>query len=411
METMDRTLDERFEQMIWDCHQGLSAEEAIRRSLGEEIARRSREMEPMIDDLSEQVSLLKAKYDGMDRKAMVFEEIYRRCGEDWAAQFRMVSDLKYMVSLKNLEMGRETIKAGGQDPGFLCQALEEAHKVEQQMAEEATKEELEALKKELSAVLPDNQEEIRAAMAQAARDEGWDLLFGQMEEGAGGVTEQAKRDVALLAGALYLSQHPGESNETAAVAGMLQAGCAGDLWDFVVLSLIVVMYAGLVGGVLCLMLSTLISAAILDSASVVLLNIGLAAFGGIILLGCGEVAFELAKLAAPHIRDAWQKCCPFFEGLAAKAGYGVSCAIGAVADHFARPVIYWISNTALPAIDEHIPCPLRRRLEGMLAWLGEKKEQVLEFIRQSAAYRPQDLCMEPVLDVQAGEEEEISVEM
>ncbi len=63
----------------------------------------------------------------------------------------------------------------------------------------------------------------------------------------------------------------------------------------------------------------------------------------------------------------------------------MAAAFGVIADKVFRPVIYWASNSALPVIREKIWYPLERRLQGMLEWLQQKKEQVISFVKSASA--------------------------
>ena len=66
-------MNEKLEQMARDYYQGLSVEETIRKTLGEDIAARTGELEQMVGSLSYKISSLNDEYDGMNLKMAVFQ--------------------------------------------------------------------------------------------------------------------------------------------------------------------------------------------------------------------------------------------------------------------------------------------------------------------------------------------------
>lgn len=374
-----KDMNEKLEQMVQDYYQGLSLEETIRKTLGDGIADRSEELEQMVDSLSSKISSLKEEYDGMDIKLAVFQEIDRQCGEDRAAQFRRISDLKYAVSMQNFALSKEIQEEQGQDTNFIEEALKKTHDMEQQMAEAATAEELSALQDELARVLPDSKDKIWESVSQAAAEQGWEDILKGAETAREEISQKAKKDISVLAAAVFLSRNKDRSAKEAAVAGVMQMEeCLGTV-DWVIVCLAAAasgFFSVLIGEITGWSIFTALGFAGITASAIVVSILA--------LVSSGEAAYKAVKRAVPHMKDAWKKCRPHLENLAAKVKNAVAGAFGVVTDKVFRPAIYWASNSAMPVIREKMWYPLKRRLQGLLEWLKQKKEQVAEFIKSAS---------------------------
>lgn len=382
-------IDKNLEQMVQDRHQGSSLEDAIQKVLGEEMAGRCKEIEEMVDDFSAQVSRLEKKYKGMDLKMAVFHELDEQCGGDIAEQFRRISDVKFAASLRNLEISKERLEEQGEDIEFIREALVRTHDEEQGMAADATAEEAAALREELAMVLPDDQDGIRDSVRQIAADEKWDTLLKEAEAAAGGITDQARRDIAVLTAASYLKEHPEMSAKEAAAAAVSQTSKSSAVLIWLVGS------AALgIAGFASIFLGLLFGVWPLITVGIIELGVSTAVLSGLLLLSLGKEAVKAVKAAIPYVKAAWEKCRPYLEKAAAKVRSAVASVIGVVANHVLRPAIYWVSNEAVPVMKEKVIHPLKRRLEALLEWLKEKKEQVVNFVKNAAAPASADVVKE-----------------
>ncbi len=374
-----KDMNEKLEQMARDYYQGLSLEETIRKTLGNDIAERSEELRQLVDNLSSRISSLKEEYNGMDVKLAVFQEIDRQCGEDCAAQFQKISDLKYAVSMQNFALSKKIQEEQGQDTNFIEEALKKTHDMEQQMAETATPEELSALRDELSKVLPDGQEEIWKSIRQAAAEEGWEDLLKEAETAREEISQKAKKDISVMAAALFLSGNSDKSAKEAAVAGVVQIEERLGTADWVIVCL-----AAAASGFFSVLIGELTGWSIFTAAGFAGITASAFVVSILALVSAGEAAYQAVKKAVPFVKSAWEKCRPHLENLAAKVKKAVASAFGVMTDKVFRPAIYWVSNSALPVIREKIWYPLKRRLQGMIEWLQQKKEQVVDFVRSAS---------------------------
>ncbi len=386
-------IDKNLEQMVQDRHQGSALEEVIGKALGEEMAGRCKEIEEMVDDFSARISRLEKKYAGMDLKMAVFHELDEQCGDDIAEQFCRISDVKFAASLRNLEISKERLKEQGEDIAFIREALVRTHDEEQKMAANATAEEVAALREELAMALPDDQEGIRDSIRQMAADEKWDTLLKEAEAAAGGITDQARKDIAVLVAVSYLNEHPEMSAEEAAAIGVSQTSES----SAILLWLVGGAALG-VAGFASVFLGIAFGVWPLITAGIVELGISAAVISGLVLLSLGKEAAKAMKAAIPPVKAAFEKCRPHLEKAAAKVKFALASVIGIVANHVLRPAIYWVSNEAVPVMKEKIYHPLKRRLAALLEWLKEKKEQVVNFVKNAAA---------PASDDAAKEQEEV----
>ena len=376
---MMKDMDEKLEQMVRDYYQRLSLEETIRKTLGDDIADQSQELEQMAGSMYTKIRSLKEEYSGMEIKMAVFQEIDRQCADNCAAQFSMISDLKYAVSMHNFALSKEIQKEQGLDTDFIEEALKKTHDMEQKMAETATPEELAALQEELAKILPDQQEEIWNVIRQSAAEEDWAEILKGAEEAKASISEQAKKDLSVMAAALFLSGNKGTTAKEAVFAGILQTEEHLGTMDWVMICL-----AAASSGFLAVLLGEITGFSVFTALGFAGIAAASVAAGILTAYCAGEAAYEAAKKAVPYIKSAWEKCRPHLESLADKVKAAVAGVFCTVADKVFRPAIYWVSNSALPVIREKVWHPLERRLQGMLEWLQQKKEQVIEFVKSAS---------------------------
>lgn len=379
-------MNKKLEQMAEDRYQGASLEEVLQKHLGEDIANLSGEIQKNVHDILTKASDLEEKYAAMDMRMAVFQEIDERCGDNIADSFRMISDWKYITAIRNLELSEEELKEQGMDTVYVRDMLVKTRETEQEMAKSATKEELDALRDELSSILPVDVDGMKASLKQMAADESWDSVLEKVDEAAGEITDQARKDMAVLSAALFLSEHPERSSEEAAAAAAIQiAESEGAHKAQFVWMALPVMLALAVSGIIGTLLGVITGLEMVTEFSMLVAVASASMLSLLALVAIGRGTYHAVKKAIPYIKSAWEKSLPYVKQAASKVKNLVAGIIGVVTNHVFRPAIHWISNTAIPVIREKVYHPLKRRLIAMLEWLREKKNQVVDFIRNAAA--------------------------
>lgn len=379
-------INSRLEQMAKLRNQGSSVEAAIREVLGDGIADQTEAIRRAVREINTEADRLEKKYSGRDVRIAVFEEIDEQCGKDIAAQFRRISDLKYVAGLRNLEYSGEELKEQGMDLDFVRQALTKTHETEQEMAENATAGELETLRSELQSVLPDDGEGIRDTVKRAAKDESWTPILETAEGAASGITDEAREDLMILSAALLLSEQPQISAEEAAAASVVHtAESEGDKAMEYVWMAIPAALAVTVTGLVLLCAAAITGFSILQGLGALTVIASTTVLGILALLAVSDLAYEAVKKAAPHVKEALEKAKPHVKSAAEKVKKAVADVIGVFANKVYRPAVRWVREKAMPVLRENVIHPLKRRLEKMLAWLQEKKDQVVAFVKKAAA--------------------------
>lgn len=379
-------INRRLEQMIEDTCKGYSVERAIRKTLGEDIANCSEKIREVVHNIYSEADKLEEKYSKSDVQMAFFQEIDEQYGEDLDAQFQRISDLKHFVGLRNLNFSKEELQKQGVNVEFLKDSLIKTHEAEQKMIGSITQEELFALRNELANMLPDDKNEIKAIIKQISEIESWNQLLEEIEYVTNNITEQNREDMAVLAAAFFLSENKDVSiEEAAAVAAVQIAENEGKkdmcyIWLAVPAALITA-----IAGLGALFLGTIINFDALLGLGFVTITISTSILAVLSLLAVGDEAYNMIENAIPYINKAWEKCHSYVKNIARKVKNGVATVIGVVANKVFRPAIHWVSNTAIPVIKEKIIYPLKRRLEHLLEWLNEKKEQVFEFFKNAAS--------------------------
>lgn len=379
-------MNKKLEQMAKDRQQGATLEEAIQKTLGKDIARHSGEIQKNVHAIYAKAARLEEKYAAMNVRMAAFQEMDEQCGDNIADAFRMTSDWKYIAAIRNLELSEQELKAQGMDTAYIRDMLVKTHETEQEMAMNTTKEELDALRDELSSILPEDMDSMKTSLRQAAADESWESVLEKAEEATGGITDQAREDIAVLTAALFLSEHPEKSVEEAAAAGTVQTAESEDTHkaQFVWMALPVAL-ALAVSGIIGTLLGMITGLEAVAGISLLVAAASASVLSLLALTAIGYGAYQAVKKAVPYIKAAWQKYRPYVQQAVSKVKNLVAGIIGVVANHIFRPAIRWVSNTAIPVIREKVYHPLKRRLAAMLEWMREKKNQVIDFIRSASA--------------------------
>ncbi len=388
---MEKNNKEKLEQMARSRQQGKSVEEVIRDVLGGDIGGHTEEIRETVRGITSEADRLEEKYAGIHVCMAVLQEIDEQCGEDCAAQFRRISDLKYIAGLRNLKVSAEEVAGQGMDTEFVKEMLAKTHATEQQMAAGATRQQVEALRNELTFTFPTEKEGIAQMMAQAAADESWTPVLEKAKEAMDCLSDKDREDMMVMAAALFLSEHPEISAKAAAATAVVQVAQSEGKrnMDFIWMAIPTAL-AVMVAGLLLMFIAAVTGFSLpfhLGTMTVVVSGTILSVMA---LLAVGEAAYEAVKAAIPYMKKAWEKCGPYRKKAADKVKAAVACVVGVIADKVFRPVIYWVSNHAAPVIDEKIFHPLKDRLERMLEWLKEKKEQVVQFIKNAAAPKSEE---------------------
>ena len=384
-------INSKLEQMAKNRNQGSSVEEAIRGVLGDEIADQTESIRRMVHEINSEADRLEKKYSGRDVRIAVFEEIDEQCGKDIAAQFRRISDLKYVAGLRNLEYSKEELKEQGMDLDFVREMLTKTHDTEQELAENATAGELETLRSELQSILPEDREGIRDTVKRAAKDESWTPILETAEGAAAGITDEAREDLMILSAALLLSEQPQISAEEAAAAAAVHtAESEGDRAMHYVWMAIPAALAVTVTGLVLLCAAAITGLGILQGLGALTVIASTTVLSILALLAVSDIAYEAVKKAVPYVRKALDEAKPHVKSAAEKVKKAVADVIGVFANKVYRPAVRWVKESAMPVLKENVIHPLKRRLEKMLAWLKEKKDQVVAFVRKAAAQEQTD---------------------
>lgn len=396
-------INPKLEQMVTLKEQRVSTDEAIRSILGENVAAKTKEIRNMVQMIHTNINQLEEKYSGMDSKRAILQEIDEQCQADCQKQFQRISDLKYMAALTNLE------RCKGEGSPFTEDDFKKIHQAEQDIAKDATPKEVDALREELLSTLPEDNKEIEEIIEKVAADESWSSVLEKVKQQKSGITKETREDVTVMAAALFLSEHSEISaKEAAAVATVRVAESEGEKkLHYILMAIPISLSVTVVGSLLAF------GAAMTGNAALYTLGCGTATVSGVILsllslLTAGIAAYQAAKKAIPYVKIAWEKCRPYVNKAASKVKMAVAYVIGVVANNVVYPAIHWVNNRAVPAIKEKVIHPLRRRLERLFAWISEKKEQIVEFIKEAAAPNPveQEEEQEPEKKLVSLEEEQ-----
>ena len=349
------TINQKMEAMLQEVQNGNSVDNAIQTVLGGEVKPEAVRKE--VQALLSKAAQLEEKYVGTEWHTALFQEVAEQCGGNCAEQFRQLSEWKRLSNLRNLRVSESILREQGTNVEFMRQTIERAYEEEQRMAAAATPEELSALQDELVQSLPTEKESLREVLREAAQEDAAPLL--ELLDAPQG-TPQTQEDFSVMLAAAILSERSDVSEEEAAAAAVLGAnqGAGQRKLQFLWMALPVTL-AAMVGSLLLTFLAAMAGLSLLS-------EVGLLLFKGT------AVGLALLSLAA------------------AKAKAAVLAVAGVLTGTVFRPAIRWVSQTALPVIREKVIHPLKRRLEGLLGWLKEKKDQFVQFVRDAAAPQSQE---------------------
>ncbi len=380
------TINQKMEAMLQEVQNGNSVDNAIQTVLGGGIKPEGVRKE--VQALLSKAAQLEEKYVGTEWHTALFQEVAEQCGGNCAEQFRQLSEWKRLSNLRNLRISESILREQGTNVEFMRQTIERAYEEEQRMAAAATPEELSALQDELVQSLPTEKESLREVLREAAQEDAAPLL--ELLDAPQG-TPQTQEDFSVMLAAAILSERPDVSEEEAAAAAVLGAnqGASQRKLQFLWMALPVTL-AAMVGSLLLTFLAAMAGLSLLSEVGLLLFKgtaVGLALLS---LAAAGAGVYLGAKKAAELARDVWPRCKPYVLNAANKVKAAVLAVAGVLTGTVFRPAIRWVSQTALPVIREKVIHPLKRRLEGLLGWLKEKKDQFVQFVRDAAAPQSQE---------------------
>jgi len=377
-------MNAKMEEMLRAVEAGSTADEAVRQTLGNSVKASPEKLRKMIQMLNADAGQLEAVYSGIAIKNAVLSELERQSGDDNTKFFHRISDVKYCVNMQNLELSHQELTEKGVNREFLKEIFAAAYEEEQKL-EDVTEEELEAVKKELVDALPEDGRNSIELLRHGVQDEQDAALLKKVKEAMQQASEKHHEDFAVIAAAAFLSEHPEIPMEvaaaTAAVHTAQSTGRSREMFFLAMETSLAVMVSGH-----CLMFAAeLAGISVLSSAGMILWAGGAVALGAVVILAAGVLEVGACKKLAAIAQRAWLKCKPYVVHVAAKVKRAALSIFGIIRDKVFRPVIYWTVNKAAPAIRDWVVYPIKRRLQGLLEWLKEKKDQVAEFFRNTVA--------------------------
>lgn len=398
-------IKEKMEQMIQEVQVGSTPEDAILKVTGGDSTRLRQE----IRSLNAKARGVAEKYKGIPIREAVVQEAMAQCGDDIPAQFVRLSDMKRQVSLCNVALSQSVLQEQGIDEEFMRDSIQHTYEAEQEMAAHATPDELDALKDELIRVLPEDEDVLDQTILDGMGDDAKLLLDGVMGDR---LSPEQQEDFSVMMAAAIMSEQPETGPEDASAAAAVEtARLTGNhrMMQYLWVALPATLTASV--GSLILAVMADISGFSLLSGVFDIMAIGFAVGTGVLTLFATAVgAYKAVKLAVPVAKELWSKCKPHLAKIAQKAKAVVLMAVGVLAEHVFRPAIHWVSNTALPVINEKVVYPMRRRLQGLLDWIKEKKDQLVAFVRSAVAPRQQSVNQddeqESAFEVEGASEDE-----
>lgn len=372
-----------LEQMIQDVSQGQTVDQCVKKlETGVEVNALRGWVKSVLEEAERQGKIFTA----VKSKQILFQTLEEQHSNSADMLFHKLSDMKYLVNIRNLQLSQELLAAQGMDPAFLKASFLQAHEEEQQM-EDVTEEELQAMRDELSGCLPDEDESIFTLLQQGAETSEGAELLAKAEEAAQKATPQNREDFAVLMAAAYLKEHPEASPQEAAKAAAVHTSRLTNqvfpwLLDGVESSLAI-----MAGGVVLDILGELAEVSLFSSMAEVLVTGGAISLSLLSVLTVGVAAAVGIQKLTPHVKKLWIKCKPQLAKLVNRVKVTALKLFGVVRDQAFRPAIYWVANTAFPSIREHVTYPLKRRLVRFMDWLREKRDQVAAFFRSAAVQK------------------------
>lgn len=378
-------MKQKLETVMQVVQNGSTVDEAIHEALGIDAT----PIREKVHAYLEENRTLQAKYEGWDTAEAIFHEVAERTNNDCAEQFLWLSGIKRQYNLRNLKYSESVLREQGADIEFMRASIEQAYEAEQQMGEDATEEELEALKQELADALPDEDQNIRQALIRELDPEQAEPLMKALED-AQDMTEQ-QEDYAVIVAAILMSENDDASANDAVAAAVWHTAEVFD-WSVEMLCVAAPELLGEAAGIM--LLAWLASLVELSALSEFLTLFGMATlFASAAVAAIAGIGFAYVGLvkclpyAKKAVEQLWEKAKPHVEKVAAKAKKAVLQLAGIVVDKVFRPAIYWANNTAIPVLKEKVIYPMKRRLQAMLEWFHTKKEQFTWFIEDAKMHK------------------------
>lgn len=366
-------------EMAEEYHGGRAAQDVIAEYLGEEAEKKYTEVQDTIHSFHLCVDSMMKRYEGTDLQLAVLSEIARAYPDDPSGQFALLSKLKYQNTLRGIELGGEKLREEAYDVEFLKETAKEAYEEEQSMAETATWTEVAELQAELIPFLVKDGKGIQDTLEENEAD--WNMVLETLREDEAEAWEM-KEDIEAMAAVTLLEEDPTISVEEAARAALYQSWLGHlQTWKELCLLDLALLEAGAVVELMGLTTGT----ALLNGIGGVLIGGSLAGFGILAAAALGAGASYAAEKLPPLLEKAKEQARPYMEQAAELVKQTVARVIGFMANKVIRPAVRWVKGSAVPVIEEHVYYPLRRRLQAMLAWMGEKSENIKEFVVRAAA--------------------------
>ncbi|MDO4326463.1 MAG: hypothetical protein Q4E24_10605 [bacterium] len=366
-------------EMAEEYHSGRTAQDVIAEYLGEEAEKKYTEVRDMIHSFHLCADSMMKRYEGTDLQLAVLSEIARVYPDDPSGQFALLSKLKYQNTLRGIELGNEKLREEAYDVEFLKETAKEAYEEEQSMAETATWTEVAELQAELIPFLVKDGKGIQDTLEENEAD--WSVVLETLRKDEAEAWEM-KEDIEAMAAVMLLEEEPTISVEEAARAALYQSWLGHmQTWKELCLLDLALLEAGAVVELMGLTTGT----ALLNGIGGVLIGGSLAGFGILAAAALGAGASYAAEKLPPLLEKAKEHARPYVEQAAKLVKQTVARVIGFMANKVIRPAVRWVKGSAIPVIEEHVYYPLRRRLQAMLAWIGEKAEKVKAFVVRAAA--------------------------
>ncbi len=376
-------MNEKLMQIMKKRMNGISMEEILQQDL-EMTEKEIEEYKKIKEDITKTVKETKQNFQDMKMQDAIIQEIDNQCKDDLDRQFKIISYLKYHFVIRDFLASKEALE----NPEFYEETLKEIYEKEQQM-EDVTIEELEQLREELISIIsddgignifeifPEHNDEVASILEKVKQE---------MEE----IPQHIKDDMIIMIAAFYQKEHPEISKEQAIGEAMFISeskltALSNFVWsaipktlNFMSCGIVTFIFGGLSG------LDPLIG------LGLSITGISGAIIAGLTVSGVGLIGYESIKRLIPFLKDTWKTVSPFVNKCANKVKLMIASAIGIVTNKVFKPVIAWTTNTAIPTICEKVYYPLKRRLEYIMDWIMEKKNQFIEFIKEASSKPSQE---------------------
>ena len=367
-------------KMAEEYHKGKTVQEVIFEYLGEDAEKKYTEVQKMVHSVHPYVESMMKRYEGTDLQLAVLTEIDKLYPDDASKQFAALSKLKYQNMLRSIELGSEILEEEGYDTRFLRETALESYKTEQEMAETATWTEVTELEAELMPLLMKNGNGILDTMRE--NEEEWEPMLEMLDSMENTIQDSLKEDMEAMVAVTLLEEEPKISVEEAVKTALYQIWLGHlQTWKELCLMDLALLEAGAVVE----LMGVVTGGAILQGVGGMLVGGSLVGFAILAAAALGAGASYAVEKMAPAAEKLQRKVRPWMKQAAEQVKLAVARMIGFMANRVIRPTVRWVKGSGVPAVEEHVYYPLKRRLQAMLAWIGEKAEQVKLFVIHAAA--------------------------